>query len=244
MLKRLLRSAFGRELASWVLAWTIRAIAWTIRWRTVNPEYERSAVSEGGPVIVAFWHNRIMMMPFIRPAGQTCAMLQSRHADGRLIGRTVERLGISGIVGSTGKDGAQGLRQLIKALKDGQHVGITPDGPRGPRMRASPGIVTLARLSGARIYPLSWGVSRRKALNSWDRFVLALPFGRGVFIWGEPLAVPRDADDAELERLRLELEERLNRITAEADHAVGQVPIQPAEPRPVSGTRRTEASGA
>ena len=236
MLKRLLRTDTGREVASRLLATLIRGLARTIRWQIINPETADSVFRSEKPMIGAFWHNRIMLMTEIWNSDRPFAMLQSKHPDGRLIARTIEHLGIRDIVGSggKGKGGAQALRGMLRALQSGTSVGVTPDGPRGPRMRASGGVITLARMSGAPIYPVTWNVSRRRVLRSWDRFIFALPFSRGVYIWGEPIHVPRDADEAQMEALRLELERRLNQLCAEADAALGTDPIAPADPAPAS----------
>ena len=116
----------------------------------------------------------------------------------------------------------------MRALNAGQNVGFTPDGPRGPAMRASAGIIAAARLTGAPILPLSYATTNRLVLGSWDRFHVALPFSRGVFIWGEPIRVAGDADAAAQETARLVLEERMNAITAEADRHCGRAPVAPA----------------
>jgi lysophospholipid acyltransferase (LPLAT)-like uncharacterized protein len=113
-------------------------------------------------------------------------------------------------------------------LDRGESIGITPDGPRGPRMRAKAGAIKAAQLSGAPVLPVSGAVGRRRILGSWDSFCLALPFSRGVIQWGEPIQVPRQASDAEMERLRLLLEDRLNGLTAEADRHFGHTAIAPA----------------
>jgi hypothetical protein len=117
---------------------------------------------------------------------------------------------------------------MVKALKAGDCVGITPDGPRGPRMRASDGAVALARLSGVPIIPATFGAARGRVLQSWDRFLVAWPFGRGVIVWGDPIDVARDADAAALGAARLRVENALNAITAEADRLTGRVPVEPA----------------
>ncbi|UUX48239.1 lysophospholipid acyltransferase family protein [Nisaea acidiphila] len=236
MLKRLLRTETGREVASRLLAGLIRLLACTIRWQTLNPEIRDRALGSDQPAIGAFWHNRIMLMTEIWPRGRPMAMLQSKHPDGRLIARTIQHLGIDDIVGSAGKGkgGAQAIRAMLRALKNGSSVAITPDGPRGPRMRVSDGIIALARMSGAPIYPVTWNVSRRRVLRSWDRFILALPFSRGIFVWGPPIHVPRDADAETQERLRLELETRLNQLCEEADRALGTEPIRPADTEPAA----------
>ena len=95
-------------------------------------------------------------------------------------------------------------------------------------MRASDGIVRLARVSGVPILPATFGAHRRKVLPSWDRFVIPWPFTRGVLVWGEPITVARDADDAAVERARVQVEDALNALTEEADRLVGQSPIEPA----------------
>jgi hypothetical protein len=99
-------------------------------------------------------------------------------------------------------------------------------------MRAKPGAIKAAQLSGVPVLPVSGAVGRRRILGSWDSFCLALPFSRGVIQWGDPIEVPRQADDAELERLRLRLEDRLNHLTTEADKRFGQPEILPAAETP------------
>ncbi len=110
-------------------------------------------------------------------------------------------------------------------------------------MRASDGIVQLARLAGVPVLPLTVSVARRRVLRTWDRFLVPLPFSRGVFVWGEPIAVPRDADPAILEARRREIEDRLIALTADADRRCGQPPVAPdpmGAPRaaPRAGTGR------
>ena len=95
-------------------------------------------------------------------------------------------------------------------------------------MRAKAGAIKAAQLSGAPILAVTGAVSRRWLLGSWDRFCLALPFSQGVILWSKPITVPREADDVELERLRLLLEDRLNTLTAEADRRCGQAAVEPA----------------
>lgn len=46
------------------------------------------------------------------------------------------------------------------------------------------------------------------------------PFARGLFLYGDPLWISREADDVALEAARLELESTLNRLTAEAEAEV------------------------
>ena len=145
-----------------------------------------------------------------------------------MIAKTVQPFNVDTITGSTGKGGASALRGLAQTLKNGGVVGITPDGPRGPRMRASGGIVALARISGIPIYTISYSAKRGRVLGSWDRFLLPLPFTRGVFTWSGPIDVPKDADKAMLESKRLEVEEALNATGRQCDELMGRPATEPA----------------
>ena len=226
--KRLLRNAAVRGVLCALGAGYIRLVHATTSWRVEGGEIPAAYWDRDEPFIVAYWHGRILMMPYSWRRDKTMSLLISQHPDGQFIARLVGRFGLATIAGSTRRGGTAALRALLRVLKAGGSVAITPDGPRGPRMRASSGVVDLARLSGAAIVPAAYATSRRRVLSSWDRFVVALPFGRGVFVWGAAIEVPRDADAAARERLRQTLEERLNAVTAEADRLVGQAAIEPA----------------
>ncbi len=95
-------------------------------------------------------------------------------------------------------------------------------------MRASQGTVKLAQLTGAPIIPLSYSMRHRRVAHSWDKFIIPRPFNRGIFVWGEPIYVPRDADDAALADLRRRVEDELNAVTQKADEMMGQEAIEPA----------------
>lgn len=230
----ILKSDAVRRAACWLAAQYIHLVWKTGRWKVLGEEHVLPLVNEGKPGIVSFWHGRLLMMPYGWHRPIPFHMLISAHRDGELIANVVKHHGIGWVKGSTAKEGrtdkggAQAFRTLIRALKAGEFAGMTPDGPRGPRMRASDGIITLARMSGAPILPLTYGVERGKVLGSWDRFLVAMPFSKGVLYWGEPIYVARDADAETLEAKRLELETRLNAMTAEADAMTGRAAVEPA----------------
>lgn len=228
LIKRIGRSKVVRGLLCWFAAQYIRFVHATTRWQVLGREPMDALLATDRPLIPAFWHSRLLMAPYGWPRGRPVRVLISTHRDGEIIARTVRHLGIGTIRGSTTRGGDSALRAMLTALQDGIYVAITPDGPRGPRMRVQPGVITLACLSGVPVVPATYAVSRCRFLDSWDRFVLALPFGRGVYLWGEPLAVPREADAAAREAARLELERRMNLLTAEADRLMGHAPIEPA----------------
>ena len=230
-LKRVLQSETLRRFFCWLASCYIRLVYRTGRWTVVGGEVPKRFWDEGQPFILGFWHGRLLMMPYCWDLGRTIFMLISQHRDGQLIARTVGHFGIKTAEGSTTRGGAQALRTMVKALNQGDYVGITPDGPRGPRMRASEGIVNVARLSGAPVIPAAFGTTRGRTLSTWDRFLVAWPFGRGVIVWGDPIHVERDAQPEAQETARRRIEDGLNAVTAKADQLSGRSPVEPAPTR-------------
>jgi len=226
--KRILRSAGARRVTCLLAAGYIRFVHATTRWRLVGDDRLHAAIAAGTPLVMCFWHGRLLMMGSGWPYPDRIHLLISQHRDGQIIAGTIERFGFRTIAGSSTRGGSAALRAMLRALAAGDVVGITPDGPHGPRMRASAGAVSLARMAGARLMPVTWATTRRRVLGSWDRFILPLPFGRGIYMFGEPIEVPRDADPAAQDALRRELERRLTALTDEADQQCGQTTIEPA----------------
>jgi lysophospholipid acyltransferase (LPLAT)-like uncharacterized protein len=144
-------------------------------------------------------------------------VLISAHPDGQLLSNTVKHFKIDTIIGSSSKGSSMALRNIIRSLKSGISIGITPDGPRGPKMKINSGIIKIASLTGCKIVPLSYSVKNKFFLNSWDRFLVALPFGKGCFIWGEPIKVKRNISNNEDSKLSNKLEKILLKLTKEAD---------------------------
>lgn len=228
MFRTILRSDAARRLLCWLGAQYIRLVHLTGRWQVIGGEAAEALWRDGKPFILCFWHGRLLMMPHCWRRDRAIHMLISQHRDGQIIARTVGHFGIRTVTGSSSKGGAQALRAMVRAIKAGDCVGITPDGPRGPRMRASDGAVALARLSGVPIIPATYGTAAGRVLQSWDRFLVAWPFGRGVILWGDPILVPGDADAAAMEQARATLEAGLNAITERADRMTGRDPVVPA----------------
>jgi len=227
VLKRLSRSTAARTTLCWVAAQYIRFIYLTGRWRIEGADIPGRFWDANEPFIIAFWHGRLLMMPYAWRRDRHINMLTSQHRDGELIARTIAHFGIGVVRGSSSRGGAAALRAMVKALGRKEYVGVTPDGPHGPRMRATDGVVAVARLADVPIIPATYGTTRRRVLPSWDRFILPLPFARGVILWGEPLRVPADADGAAIEAFRQRLEVTLTALSDEADRRCGQAPILP-----------------
>ncbi|MBX9634575.1 MAG: lysophospholipid acyltransferase family protein [Magnetospirillum sp.] len=217
-----------RGALCWVAAQYIRLVWLTGRWDVENAHIPAEYWDQGRPFILAFWHGRLLMMMKIWRGGMPISMLISQHRDGKLIARTSAHFGIGSIEGSTSRGGAQALRSILKTLRGGNCIGITPDGPRGPRMHSSAGLINIARLSGCPIIPACYSSTSRRLLKSWDRFAVTFPFSRGVFLWGEPIFVPKDLDEDGVEAMRLKLQDAMIAQAADADRRMGVPPVDPA----------------
>ncbi len=210
-----------KKLVIWlgpILAyWTIKALGWTMKFEVVHPEIQRSVLEKGFPAIGAFWHGRLLMMPRAYE-GKKLSFLVSSHRDGQVVGKALKRFGFHAILGSTNRKGFTAFKQMLKANQEGSDIAITPDGPKGPRYQVQIGVIELAKLTGRVVVPVTFGASRRKIFNTWDYFLLPYPFSKGVFIWGDPIAVDPKGDREHMEERRILLERRLNELTERADH--------------------------
>ncbi len=227
-LKTMTRTGAVRRVLCALGAAYIRLVYVTGRWDVQGGDIPRRLWDAGTPFLLSFWHGRMLMAPKAWDRRVAIDMLISQHLDGRFIAQTMKHFAIGTIAGSSSAGGTGALRAMLKGLKAGRCAGITPDGPRGPRMRASDGIVNVARMAGVAIVPLAYSARRSIVLNSWDHFVIALPFTRGVLVWGEAIEIPRHADADAVEAARALVEARLNEVTLEADRLMGVTPVMPA----------------
>ncbi len=222
--KRLLRQPAMLAAAGSVAAAYLRLVRRTNP-MTLEPHDIYDRIAPDLPVIIALWHGEHLISAFFRnpdrPGHQTKVLI-SRHADGEINAVAARKLGIGLIRGSGAhhgefrrKGGVPAFKDMLTALADGYNIVLTADVPKVSR-RAGLGIVKLAQHSGRPIYPLSMTTSRRKELDNWDRTAINLPFGRMYGVIGEPIRVPRDADDAALEAARLKVEQELNAASARA----------------------------
>jgi lysophospholipid acyltransferase (LPLAT)-like uncharacterized protein len=160
-----------------------------------------------------------LLLPYAWPGGkETFFMLISAHKDGRLISKTVGRLGIETIAGSTQRGGTQALVEMVRLSKKGKTIGITPDGPRGPAFEVSEGTLMAAYLAKADLIPVTYSIKRHKRLNSWDRFLVPFPFSSGVLEWGEAVQYPKTRD--QFMEVKKKLKIALDKLNDAADKEV------------------------
>lgn len=235
--KKIVKSDGTRRFISFLASLYIRLVWLTSRFEFVGQDIPKSYWDEGKPFILSFWHGRLLMMPYSWDRSKEIGMLISNHKDGQLIANTIGHFGLGTIRGSSAKKGraakggTEALRAMLKTLKGGDYVGITPDGPRGPRMRATDGIVAVARMSGMPVIPSTYATKSRIRLGTWDRFLVPLPFTRGVFMWGEPIVITKEKGEDAAEAARITIEQAMNDLCDKADAMMGHDPILPADPK-------------
>jgi lysophospholipid acyltransferase (LPLAT)-like uncharacterized protein len=187
---------------------------WRTKWIPTNEAAGRANQSVS-PVIFCVWHNRLAMaLPSYNaevrktwPANGLAAVV-SASRDGAFLASILEHFGIQPIRGSSSRRGPQALLEATSWIVDkGYNAVITPDGPRGPCYKISDGILSLAQLTGRPIVPLAFEAKSKMKMRSWDKFQIPLPFTRCTFSFGEPIFVPRDADEVERSRIRAKLEQ-------------------------------------
>ena len=168
----------------------------------------------GSPVIVCFWHNRILGITFAfdriypkKRAGVT--VLTSPSKDGEILAQLVGAFGMKAVRGSSSRRGSRALLELVKLIRSGRDIAITPDGPRGPRYSLGPGIILLAQTTGTRIVPAHASFSRCVRMKTWDGFIIPLPFSKVSVTIGEALAIPAELTVEEFEAKRKNLEDLL-----------------------------------
>lgn len=243
-----MKSLLGNPVIQFVLGRLIGGymlfVGVTTRWERVNeaavlPFWE----PDGGKVIGCIWHGRFSLihkMWSFKRGVPKAKMLISQSREGGIVAHTSRTVGAEVIRGSEAKKGnskrkggIEAMRDMARHIEGGGVMAMTPDGPRGPRMRVKRGPIILAKIAGAPLLAVTWATSNRVVIEkSWDKFVLPLPFGHGALVWGNPIAPPAPhASDAEVEAVRQALEAEMNRIAAEADRIAGVPVIEPAPPR-------------
>ncbi len=196
--KKFIRSSFFKGLVSAVMALYLIGVKWTSRLKIHGIEHFHPYWTSKKPLIVIFWHDRMALAPFAWKSARPFFMLISPHEDGQLISRVIQFFGLKTLFGSSShSQGAKSLALLIRHLNQGHCVGITPDGPRGPRHVVKPGVFMAAYKAKADVIALSFTTSRYKELSSWDRFCIPLPFGRAHMVISKPIKAPTSLDEKE-----------------------------------------------
>lgn len=209
------------RLAPITLALVMRLCFATCRVRVHGGENFPDPRRTGKPVIASFWHySLIYLFHFLR--GQKATVMVSASRDGEYIARLAGYFGFRAARGSRNRKGAEGLKVLIRAAREGESCALVADGSQGPPLVAQPGAILLASRCGLPIIPMLWSAARYFTVRSWDRTAIPRPFSRIDYYFGEPLQVPDQLSREGIEHYRLLLERRLNDLYGRAWQVYGK----------------------
>ena len=150
-----------------------------------------------------------MMISFGWKSKQKINILASGHSDGRFGAIVGNYFNLNNIQTSVNSQNLS-MRPIFKLLKENKYIGITPDGPRGPKEKVSSGIIKIARTTQVPIIALGFASTRNRKLKSWDSFLITYPFAKCVFHWSDPVLVPKNLKDEEISNFQLLLENKIN----------------------------------
>ena len=210
------RSEIRGTKKQWVIGKLVsllmRVVGLTLRYELNDPYGQRAKAAPGVPVIWIFWHNCLFAAPLTKKKFSGTApasALASASRDGAVIESVVSSFGVKTVRGSSSRRGVAALIALKKALKAGEQLFVTPDGPRGPRYHLQPGVVKLGQSSGAPIIPVRFEHSSSWRLNSWDRFHIPKPFSKVTITLDDAIQIPAKMDEEEFEISRKKVENTL-----------------------------------
>ena len=187
--KKLLKNFLIQNILGFFASTYIYIVKLTSSIQFENQSIPEKFWSSNKPFILAFWHGQLMMIGFAWKISQKINILASGHSDGRF-GSIVGKYFSLNNVQTSIKNKSISLRPVFQLLNDNKYVGITPDGPRGPKGVVSEGIIKIARKSNTPIIPIGYWSSKNFKLKSWDSFLVTLPFSKCSFVWNEPLEIP------------------------------------------------------
>ena len=208
-----------QRLAAGLIYFTAHSLAATLRFKLDDKSGYFSEVPQE-KLIFAIWHNRLSLALILyrkyvarRDRSRKLVALVSASRDGGLLARILELFGVEPVRGSSSRRGPQALLEMVSWGERGHDLAITPDGPRGPCYEVQEGVISTAQLTGLPIVPVSYRLSWKIRVKSWDRFQIPMPFSRCEIVVGKIFRIPRESSDAEREELRKQLESELRTIT-------------------------------
>jgi lysophospholipid acyltransferase (LPLAT)-like uncharacterized protein len=213
---------------AWLLWALLRMLRWTLRLQTEGADELMACWRARRPVVVTFWHGRALMLPyFYRGGGAT--IMNSTHRDGEIVTRALARFGIESTRGSSSRGAVAGALGLLRAFARGRDLALIPDGPRGPAAEVKPGVVEIARQTGALLFPVALSASRCARGTGWDRLMIPAPGARVAMVVGSPILAGEEQGAVRRDRERrgelcAELQAALVAATRRADELVGREP--------------------
>ena len=222
-LKDFINSPIGEKIIGNLAYYYLKFVGLTTRWQSVTGVRETyETLDKYGSMIVIGWHGRTLIMPYFWNKTRPLNALVSPHRDGQIIVHILAKFGIGNINGSSDRNSKEAAIELMRNLQQGNSIAIIPDGPRGPSMKLTLSPLFYARKSGKPIMGITYSIAGSKIITrSWDNMLVPLPFHKGMYAITEPVFIPENTTDEELEIYRQKIEQTLNELTWKLDKEMG-----------------------
>ena len=215
--KKLLKKNFVQNILGFFTFLYIRAVKLTSTIQFENESIPKQFWNNDKPFILAFWHSQLMMIGFSWKKNKNVNILASGHSDGKF-GAIVGKYFNLNNIQTSKKNKSISLKSIFKLLNDNNYIGITPDGPRGPKEIVSEGIIKIAKSSKVPIIPIGFWSSKNFKLKSWDSFLITLPFSKCSFVWSKPLEIPNNIHKNQIQYYQKLLQEKINQSVKKAQN--------------------------
>ena len=213
--KKILKNIIIQNILAFIAALYILLVKITSKFKFENFSVPSKFWKNQEPFILAFWHGQLMTISFCWKVKKNINILASGHSDGRFGAIVGNYFGLNNIpISNINKK--LSLINVFKILKANNYIGITPDGPRGPKEKVSEGIIKIAKISKIPIIPVGYWSSKNFCLKSWDSFLITLPFSKCSFVWGEAIKIPDDLKEEEIKKFQKILEDNINECILKA----------------------------
>jgi lysophospholipid acyltransferase (LPLAT)-like uncharacterized protein len=182
-------------------------------------EHSKSSAECSRQKVFAIWHGRQFFCYKIF-GRQNTVVMSSTSSDGRLQGAVLKKFDFKVIWGSSNKSPAKALLGVVRQMQNGSNLLIAVDGPKGPVYKVKPGALFIAKKFNVPVVPVAFASDRYWQLNAWDNYILPKPFSRSKIIYGEPVYLPADSGNEELDHYCVEIELKLNQLVERAEKAL------------------------
>jgi len=213
MFKRLKFILYTKPFIAFIYLF-IRAYSFTFRFKVVNEAKWQQRLKEGKTVLLCGWHQQFFaaIRHFKNYACFNPGLMISQSRDGELIAGVANRTGWHTARGSSSKGGREAMSEMIRHLQYYRFGAQILDGPRGPMGDVKPGVIKMAKESGAILVPFYISSDKAWFFNSWDRFMLPKPFSKVLLSFGDEICFepPKTQEQFEEQRIYLEQTMRLH----------------------------------
>ncbi len=199
-----------RRVLTFILPPILSFILWLL-FLSVKKRFHVPKNVPNDPIIFAFWHGKLLFEPLVYKKlrkNVKIKLMISDHFDGEILAKTMFFFGFGTIRGSSSRGGIKALRESFRKINEGYDIGITPDGPRGPKESIADGIVAISQKKGLKIVALNYKASSFWQLKSWDQFIIPKPFSQVDLYASEPFSV----DDIPMQKAKDIIRKKINEI--------------------------------